>query len=82
MANMSQKSLQLFLDYARDARNWPSQIPRLGGNVAMTKGGQGNISQLKRAGLIMSFRDDGYSYIFFTDEGIALAAKHGIKIKE
>jgi len=48
----------------------------------MTKGGQGNISQLKRAGLIMSFRDDGYSYIFFTDEGIALAAKHGIKIKE
>lgn len=72
-------SLELFLDYARDAGNW-SGTPLVGGNVGGSKEERGNLTQLKRAGLITTFRWDGEVWIDFTDAGKALAAEHGVTV--
>ncbi len=78
--NLTNRSLQLFLAYARDAGNW-SGNPLIGGNVGGSKEDRGNITQLKRAGLITtSEHERGLAYISFTAEGIALAAQHGIEM--
>lgn len=79
--DITRQSLALFLDYAHDAGNW-SGTPLVGGNVGGTAADRGNLTQLKRAGLITTFKDDGHTWIGFTDDGIALAAEHGIAIQE
>jgi hypothetical protein len=77
--NITQTSLDLFLAYARDAGNW-SGTPCVGGNVGGGKEERGNLTQLKRAGLIKTFKDEGIVWLSFTDAGRALAATHGIEI--
>ncbi|OHU57128.1 hypothetical protein BKG82_13150 [Mycobacteroides chelonae] len=77
-------SLDLFLGYAADAGNW-SGTPPLGGGGGGTKEARGNITQLKRAGLIETFIDEGgdggdETWVRFTTDGRALAALHGIEI--
>jgi len=76
---ITQTSLDLFLAYARDAGNW-SGTPLVGGNVGGSKEDRGNLTQLKRAGLITTDKSDGETWVNFTTAGIALAAKHGIEI--
>jgi len=77
---LTEKSLELFLDYARDAGNW-SGTPLVGGNVGGTAQDRGNLTQLKRAGLLTTFRSsDGERWIEFSDKGRELAAKHGITL--
>jgi hypothetical protein len=70
------ESLRVFLAYANDADNW-SGTPLVGGNVGGSKEERGNLTQLKQAGLIKTFNDDGV-WIQFTAEGKVLAAEHGI----
>lgn len=79
MNTITATSLQLFLDYARDAGNW-SGTPLVGGNVGGSKEERGNITQLKRAGLVKTFVDEGNTWLQFTAEGKALAAQHGVEI--
>jgi hypothetical protein len=79
--NITETSKSLFLAYARDAGNWSGQ-PLVGGNVGGTKEQRGNLTQLKRAGLITTFRDEGCDWIQFTDAGKAFAAEHGIVIAD
>ena len=76
---ITKNSLDLFLAYAEDADNW-SGSPLVGGNVCSTKEDRGNLTQLKRAGLITTFKEDGDTWINFTSEGKKLAAEHGIEI--
>jgi len=76
---LTEKSLELFLDYARDAGNW-SGTPLVGGNVGGTAQDRGNLTQLKRAGLLTTFKYDGERWIEFSDKGRELAAKHGITL--
>lgn len=71
--SITETSLELFLSYARDAGNW-SGTPLVGGSAAE----RGNLTQLKKAGLLTTFPYDGESFIEFTDAGKTLAAKHGI----
>lgn len=78
--NITERSLALFLDYARDAGNW-SGTPMIGGNVGGSKEDRGNLTQLKKADLITTFRDEGCDWIIFTDAGADLAAKHGIDVR-
>lgn len=75
---ITDQSLQLFLAYAKDAVNW-SGTPPLGGNVGSSKEDRGNLTQLKKAGLIQTFRSDGHDWVEFTVEGRELARHHGIK---
>lgn len=77
--NITATSLELFLAYARDAGNW-SGTPLVGGNVGGGKEERGNLTQLKRAGLITTFRDGGDTWVDFTPRGIAAAAEHGVDL--
>jgi hypothetical protein len=72
-------SLAVFLAYARDARNW-SGTPMVGGNVGGSPEERGNITQCKRAGLWITWKDEGCTWIQFTEAGKALALKHGIEL--
>jgi hypothetical protein len=77
--NITEKSLAVFLAYAKDAGNW-SGIPLVGGNVGGTKEERGNLTQLKQAGLIKTQEDEGSTWIYFTDAGVSFAAEHGIAL--
>ncbi len=77
--NITERSLALFLDYARDAGNW-SGTPLVGGNVGGSAEDRGNLTQLKRAGLIDTFLSNGEQWIQFTDAGRKLAAQYGIEV--
>ena len=79
MTSISKTSMELFLDLARDADNW-SGCPLIGGNVEMTKELRGNLTQLKRAGLLTTQREQGEVWAIFTAAGKALALEHGIEI--
>ena len=72
-------SLAVFLAYARDAGNW-SGMPLVGGNVGGSKEERGNLTQLKRAGLIRTMSEEGCTWISFTDAGVALAAAHNVEV--
>jgi hypothetical protein len=73
---ITDRSLKLFMDFANDAGNWGGE-PLIGGNVGGSKEDNGNLTQLKRAGLIETFENRG-TFIRFTDEGEALAAENGV----
>lgn len=77
------RSLATLLDYAADAGNW-SGTPLVGGNVGGSKEDRGNLTQLKRAGLITTSKssaaDGGDTWIHFTKLGEDLALSHGIKV--
>ena len=76
---ITETSLAVFLAYANDADNWGG-TPLVGGNVGGTTAERGNLTQLKQAGLLDTFKSDGETWVDFTDAGKALAAEHGIKI--
>ncbi len=73
------QSLKVFLEYANDAANWGG-TPLVGGNVGGGPEERGNLTQLKKAGLIQTSRDDGATFVHFTDAGMALAAEHGVSV--
>lgn len=75
MTDITAKSLEIFLSYAKDADNW-SGTPLFEGS----KEDRGNLTQLKVAGLVKTFTDEGCIWIDFTPDGKALALKHGIEI--
>lgn len=79
--DITPRSLALFLEYAEDAVNWGG-TPLLGGNVEHVAEDQGNLTQLKRAGLLKTSEDDGDVWIHFTLMGYGLAAKHGVFIMD
>ena len=77
---ITDESLRVFLAYAKDACNWGGE-PLVGGNVRGDKKAErGNLTQLKRAGLIETGIDRGDVFIFFTAAGKALAAEHRITL--
>jgi hypothetical protein len=78
---ITDRSLALFLAYADDASEWNGE-PLVGGNVENSKEDRGNLTQLKMAGLIETFKAEGHVWLKFTDAGRALATDHGINIGE
>ena len=81
MPAITNTSKELFEAYARDAIHWAG-TPLVGGNVGGTKEERGNLTQLKEAGLIETFREEGDTWVAFTDKGRAYAATLGIVIQE
>jgi hypothetical protein len=73
------RTLELFLAYAKDAGNW-SGSPLVGGNVGGSKEDRGNLTQMKKAGLVTTQVDEGNTWLYFTEAGRALAAEHGITL--
>lgn len=79
MTSITQTSLTAFLAYAKDAGNW-NGAPLVGGNVGGNAQERGNLTQLKQAGLVETFKDDGQLWLKFTTAGAHLAASHGVQI--
>ena len=77
--SITEQSMNLFLAYANDADNWGGN-PLVGGNVGGSKEDRGNLTQLKVAGLIQTFVDEGCTWVQFTEAGKKLAAENGIEI--
>ena len=71
-APITDASLALFLSLAEDAGNW-SGTPL----AEVTAAERGNLTQLKRAKLLVTFVDEGCPFVSFTPAGVALAAEHG-----
>jgi hypothetical protein len=76
--NITEKSHEVFMAYAEDASNW-NGTPLVGGNVGGTLEERGNLTQLKMAGLITTWVDDGV-WIEFTAAGKQYAKAHGINL--
>jgi hypothetical protein len=74
--NITERSLKLFLDYAKDAGNWGG-TPMVGGNVGGSQEDNGNLTQLKQAGLLSTFVDGGSAFIQFTEAGEKFALVSG-----
>jgi len=79
VAAITARSLDLFLRYARDSGNWGG-TPLVGGNVGGSREDSGNLTQLKRAGLVTTGEDEGAVYVHFTPAGRELAAQHDVEI--
>jgi len=70
--DVTKASWDLFMALLDDAGNW-SGMPL----VEVTPEERGNLTQLKRAGLLTTFTDQGDSFATFTDKGKAVAAELG-----
>lgn len=68
----TEKDREVFEAYTKDAVNW-SGIPLVGGNVGGSKEERGNLTHLKRLGLIKTFKDEGCIWIIYTDKGKEVA---------
>jgi hypothetical protein len=82
--DLSPAALALFLEYARDAGNW-SGAPLVDGNVEGSPERNGYLLRLKLAGFITTQYEKepgrpGCTWMFFTAEGKALAAAHGVNL--
>ena len=80
MVKFTEGSEALFRELAADATNWNGE-PLLGGNVRMDQKLKGNVTHLKKLGLITTFADEGNTWVIFTDSGKAAASDFGITIR-
>jgi len=76
---LTEASLKLFNDYAMDAGNW-SGSPAVGYNVGREQADKGNLTHLKKAGYVTTYRTEYGMFLEFTDAGKALAAVGGIDL--
>ena len=76
---LTKTSKALFTAYAQDAGNW-NGTPLVGGNVAGTAALRGNLTQLKKAGLIETVKDETGTWLYFTSLGIKCADALGIDL--
>lgn len=76
---LTEASKALFLAYAKDAANW-SGTPLVGGNVGGSKQDAGNLTDLKKKGLLTTFKSDGLEWVSFTNLGRDYAYAMGVKI--
>ena len=74
-------SLALFTEFALDACNW-SGTPLVGGNVWMDQARNGNLTDLKKNGLVRTFTVDGPAiWLEFTPHGVAYAKFLGLNTR-
>jgi len=76
---LTEDSVRLFKDIANDAGNWGG-TPMVGGNVCTTKADLGNLTDLKKHGLLSTFESDGCQFVSFTKKGVYTAEFYGIKL--
>jgi hypothetical protein len=72
---LTNASLELFKAFADDAENW-NGTPLLD----ITNAQRGNLTDLKKNGLLETFKDEGCDWVYFTDKGKEFAASLGFEI--
>jgi hypothetical protein len=65
---ITKQSIQTFIKYAKEAGDWAGN-PMVDGSAEE----RGNLTQLKKAGLIETFNSDGIKWLRFTPSGRAYA---------
>lgn len=78
-SELTPASHDLFMEFANDAGNW-SGTPPTDGNVQMTNSQRGNLTHLKKLGLITTDEYDGSAWVYFTEKGIVYACKNGVDL--
>lgn len=78
--NITKQSKSLFIEYWKDAANW-SGTPAIGHNVESSKENNGNLTQLKVAGLITTWNDDGSTWLRFTNAGKEYGKSIGLNVE-
>lgn len=73
---LTSASVDLFLKLANDADNW-NGTPLLD----IDKKERGNLSQLKKQGLLTTFIEEGNNWVFFTKLGVEFATHFDIELK-
>jgi hypothetical protein len=73
--NLTPASLALFLALANDAGNW-NGTPLLD----ISNKERGNLTDLKKNGLVKTFKDEGCDWVSFTAEGKTFAASNGVDL--
>jgi len=83
MPDITDTSKALFVDFAQDAGNW-NGMPLIGGNVMIknAKADRGNLTQLKKAGLVETEYDsfERLTWLTFTEDGERYANELGIDL--
>ena len=74
-AQLTAASAALFMRFAHDAGNW-NGMPLLDVSAAE----RGNLTDLKKNGLLTTFRDEGCDWVQFTEAGKAFALQNNIQI--
>ena len=74
-ATLTTRSHDLFMGFAEAAGDW-SGTPLFEGG----KSWAGNLTDLKKVGLLTTSTDEGCTWILFTEAGEAYALAHGIDI--
>jgi hypothetical protein len=72
---MTPASLALFSRLCAESHNW-NGTPLVDCNPAE----RGNLTDLKKAGLVRTERADGCDWVVFTDAGLAEAASRGLSV--
>lgn len=75
MTTLTAASQSLFISLASDAGNWGGQPL-----IDISTSQRGNLTDLKKNGLLKTFRSEGCDFANFTDAGKELAKANGIKI--
>jgi hypothetical protein len=70
---LTAESKALFLELANDAGDWEGSPM-----VDVTPATRGNLTDLKKKGLITTFVDEGIAWVTFTESGITLAEQLGV----
>lgn len=84
MIHLTEESKALFIEMVKDAGNWGgTPIVGGGGNIESTPATRGNLTDLKKKGLITTFVDDRRDTVVeFTEAGKAYAAEIGLVTNE
>ena len=72
---LTTETQNLFISLVEDAPEWGGQPL-----IDITKEQRGNLSDLKKKGLIETFRDEGCDWAIFTPAGTELASKLGYEL--
>ena len=78
---LTEASEKLLADIAGDTGNW-NGCPMVYGNVCRTKADLGNLTDLKKKGILETFKDEGIEWICFTDEGYEQLDIRGIEYQK
>ena len=77
--NITSKSQELFVAYWKDAGNW-SGTPAVGHNVKSSQENNGNLTQLKIAGLISTWTDERITEAMFREQEKIVTLKKSIPV--
>ena len=79
--NITPTSLALFVAFAQDSGQWAG-VPLIGGNVDVGPALRGNLTQLKKAGLVQTDYDsvENLTWLMFLPAGEAFATELGIDL--